>query len=241
MKENGLATRIVLALNWLGGIILFRLLNWTSVYGQKNIPKESGTLFVASHFTMSDSWLIGTCFNLFDIFLNPDLIPYNLADEKNFALKKNKFPKISKFLEWVINLLNLLVGWWFRHSKCIPTNRQAGGINAHKRVVLILSNNESNILLFPESGRRRENEPIQISASVGKLICNSGAKNVIPIKLTGLPYKGGFIPVIFKKLEVIFGEPIIIPKLENPKNGDYKLITQLVIDTIENLSPGKIK
>lgn len=234
MSDKNITTKIILAINWLLGAIYFHIFNWTYIYGKKNIPKESGTLIVASHFTMSDSWLIGICFYLFDIFFKFNIIPYNLPDENNFALKKNKFPKISKLLKWIINLLNLFVGWWFRHSKCIPVNRAAGGRKAHEKIKEVLKT--SNVVIFPGSGRRRENQPIKISTSVGKLIYESGAKNIIPIKLAGLPYKGGFFPVIFKKLKIFIGQPIILPQFDDPQNGDYKSITQFVIDSIENLT-----
>jgi len=237
-KDNGPATRIVLALNWLVGVIFFRLLNWTRVYSRGKIPKEKGIIFVASHFTMVDSWLIGTCFNIFDILFRNDVIPYNLPDEKNFVLGKNIFPRLKTIFKYPLYLLNLLASFWIRHSKCIPVNRTAGGREAHKKVINILTSFSGNVLLFPESRRRRKNEPIKISASVGKLIVDAKPSKIIPIRLMGLPLKGSFLPVIFRRPKIIIGKPLMIPELSTASaNGDYKKITEQIIMAIESLQP----
>lgn len=238
MKNNGLTTKIILAINWLLGVIFFRILNWTKVISRGKIPHETGVLFVASHFTMVDSWLIGSCFNLFDIFFQQKIIPYNLPDQQNFVLGKNKFPRLKTIFKYPLYLLNLLASWWISHSKCIPVNRAAGGREAHEKVIQIISNKESNVLLFPESRRRRKNEPIKISASVGELIVKAKPQKITPIRLIGLPMKGSFFPVIFRRPKVIIGEPLIIPELQTANcKGNYYLLAKKIIDAIENLQP----
>lgn len=222
MKDNGLATRIVLGLNWLFGVIFFHLLNWTRVYFRYKIPKETGILFVASHFTMVDSWLIGTCFNLFDILFKTKIIPYNVPEKKNF------------YRLWPIN-------WWLNHSKCIPIVRKSGGHKAHQKIIEIISSRSSNVLIFPESTRRRKNLPIKISDSIGKLIVDCQPKMIIPIKLMGLPYKGSFLPVLFRRPKIIIGEPLIIEGLSLANcRTNYHSIAEQVIKGIEGLkSPNK--
>ena len=234
MTAGSLLTKIVLTINWFLGVIYFRILNWTKVYGR--IPRETGILFVSSHYTMVDSWLIGTCLNVFDILFRNDVIPYNLPDEKNFVLGKNIFPRIKTIFKYPFYLLNLLASFWIWHSKCIPVNRAAGGKVAHQKVIEILSQRQSNILLFPESRRRRQGEPIKISASVGKLIVDAKPSKIIPIHLMGLPLKGSFLPVIFRRPKIIIGQPLLIPELTTASvNGDYKKITEQIIKAIESL------
>lgn len=221
MKKDSLATKIVLALNWLVGVLLFRILNWTRVYKNSRLPKETGIIFVASHFTMVDSWLIGTCFNLFDIIFRTKILPYNVPERKNFY----------KFR---------IVRWWLDHSKCIPIIRKTGGKDAHQKIIEIIKFRSSNVLIFPESTRRRKDTLIKISNSVGKLITNCRPQKIVPIKLIGLPYKGSFLPVLFRPVKIIIGNPLIIPEITTAQTrDDYHLIAKKIIDAIENLQPIK--
>ncbi len=187
------ATRFVLTVNWFLGFIYFRILNRVKISGGKGFPKEKGILYLASHYTMVDSWLIGVCFSPVDAIFRPWIIPHNVPEKTNFY--KGKFSS-----------------WWFDKSKCIPILRDSGGKNTHPKIVAALE--RSNVLIFPSSTRYRGvNNKGRNSPSLGRLISNCNARKIIPINLHGLPYKGGFFPVLFKKLEVVIGTPINIDEL----------------------------
>lgn len=238
MKDKNLSSKLVMMINWTLGMIYYGLLNWPKVYYHHPIPQITGIIFVSSHFTMSDSWLFSRLISPFDIFQDLDFVPYNLPDQKNFVLGKRKMPEKFGLLNYVIYPFHVFIGWWIAHSKCIPVNRKTGGLEAHKKVIEIISQRRSNVLLFPESGRRRKGVPIKISSSVGKLVCDAQPKLIIPIRLKGLPYKGSFFPIIFRRPLIIVGNPIEIPELNTAlTEGDYRQLIQKIIMTIDSLKP----
>ena len=187
-KLESWSTRLVLVINWILGTLYFRVFNRVVVHSNAGIPKERGILFLASHYTMVDSWIIGLLYTPYDAIYRPWVIPHNVPEKTNFY--KGKF-----------------TSWWFDHSKCIPILRDSGGRNTHPKVIDALK--RSNVLIFPSSTRYRGiTEKGRNSPSLGRLIHNSGARKIVPINLKGLPYKGGFFPVWFKKIDITIGEPI---------------------------------
>ncbi len=220
MKKGGISRRIVLLINWTIGFIYFRVLNRTVIHNKTGLLRETGVLFLSSHFTMVDSWLLGACHSPFDAFFRPNLIPHNVPEMTNFYKGK-------------------LSGWWFDKSKCIPILRNKGGRETHPKIVKALKH--SNVLIFPASTRCREDKPFRRSASLGKLIAEGGAKKIVPIKLTGLPYKGGFFPIWFKRVDVYFGEPISPEDIGSSQSKeDCVNIVDSIFQRIESLSHSAI-
>ncbi len=220
MKKEGLSSRVVLLINWIIGFIYFRILNRTVIHNKKGILKETGILFLSSHFTMVDSWLIGACLSPVDAVFRPWLIPHNV-------------PEMTNFYKGTISR------WWFDKSKCIPILRNKGGKETHPKIIQALT--RSNVLIFPASTRSREDKPVRRSASLGKLIARGGAAKIIPIKLTGLPFKGGFFPILFKRIDVYIGEPVE-PQVLGPSNTKEECIriVDLIFRMIDELGPNPL-
>ncbi len=216
MYRSGISSRIVLFINWIIGFIYFRILNRTVIHNKKGLLKETGILYLSSHYTMVDSWLIGVCFNPLDAIFKPEIIPHNVPEQTNFY--KGKFSS-----------------WWFDKSKCIPILRDEGGKDTHPKIKEAL--NVSNVLIFPASTRSRENMPLRPSPSLGMLIVKGGARKIIPIKLTGLPYKGGFFPVWFKRVDVYIGEPNVPEDLGPADSKEEGIrVVKLIAEKIDALN-----
>lgn len=180
--------------------ILYRILNHTRVYGRKNIGFDKNTLLLANHRTMIDSYLIGHLSSWPLGHLFPWILPYHPAAKENFFRNK-------------------IIGWFSKRWRCIPVRRGVRDFEALNLMTETLPTGQ--MVIFPEGTRSRTGELLKGRPGTGKLIKDTRCK-CIPVYVQGmdkvLPV-GAAWPRLFKKIRVIFGEPIDMSDLLDRPDG----------------------
>lgn len=200
--------------------ILFKVFNRTKVYGIKNVPHKRNLLLVPNHITMIDSFLVGTTAFYPEVILKPWLIPWSPAAEENFFS--------NPFLAWISSK-------W----KAIPVKRGRKDLEVLNKMIEVLP--YGTMINFPEGTRSRTGKLGNGRPGVGKLIYDA-KPTVIPVRVFGmekvLPI-GAYFPRIFKKITIVFGEPIDFSSfypLPDEKET-WLSISKKVMDSIAELKP----
>jgi 1-acyl-sn-glycerol-3-phosphate acyltransferase len=171
------------------GVLLFFVLNRTSVIGRERLPQGRNTLLLSNHQSMIDSWLVGISAYYPQSFWRPWLIPWNPAARENFF--KNP-------------ILALFSDLW----KAIPIREGRRDYKALYRMLRALR--EGVMLLFPEGTRTRDGSIGRGRPGAGLLALGTGAA-VVPVTIDGmdrvLPI-GSVVPRVGKRVFVYFGQPI---------------------------------
>ncbi|HKK07899.1 MAG TPA: lysophospholipid acyltransferase family protein, partial [Gemmatimonadota bacterium] len=111
------------------GVLLFFVLNRTTVIGRDRLPQDRNTLLLSNHQTMIDSWLVGISAYYPQSFWRPWLIPWNPAARENFF----KNPVLALFSDL-----------W----KAIPIREGRRDYRALYRMLRALK--DGSMVLFPE-------------------------------------------------------------------------------------------
>ncbi len=191
--------------------VLFRVLNRTKVYGREKLPKGRNVLICANHRTMIDSYLIGHLTSWPQSLLRPHLLPFHPAAQENF-------------------FRNRLIGWFSTRWKCIPVRRRARDFQALSRMVGALP--KGQMIIFPEGTRSRTGELLRGRPGTGKLIRETRC-TVVPCYVKGMDQVlpiGTARPRLFKKIRVIFGDPVPVADLLDLP--DTKETSQMIIDRV---------
>lgn len=191
--------------------IFFFLLNRTRVHGWLNFRRGPGTILLANHRTMIDSYLIATPAAYPWCILRPSVLLYHPAAVENF------FGTI---------FLSVLSRMW----RCIPVRMGRRDPKAMRVIGQVLPT--SSVLVFPEGTRSRTGTIGAGIVGVGKLIYDT-RPSVVPVYVAGmekvLPI-GTRVPKCFKTLDVYFGKPIDMSDLYG--NPDVREGAQQIIDRV---------
>lgn len=178
------------------GILLFFVLNRTTVIGRHRVPKERNTLLLCNHQSMIDSWLVGIAAFYPQTWWKPHLLPWNPAAEENF---------------YSTPLLRLLSDLW----RVIPIREGRRDIKALYRMTRALEGGV--MILFPEGTRTRDGSVGEGRAGAG-LVTLGTRPTVIPVAIDGmrdvLPI-GSHVPRIGQDIHVHFGEPLAYDDLKD--------------------------
>lgn len=180
---------IVTNLSVLVAVIFFGVFNRIVIVGRKNVPQKVNTLLLSNHQSMLDSWLVGSFAFYPQTLLRPSLLPWNPAAEENF-------------------FSNPLLAWLSYNWKCIPIKQGRKDVGAIFRMAEALR--KGPMTLFPEGTRSRDGSIGKARGGAGLLVLET-QPSVVPVCIDGmnevLPV-GSFIPRIFKRIYVYFGEPM---------------------------------
>lgn len=198
--------------------IFFRVLNRTEIIGRENIPHDRSVLLCSNHQTMIDSFLIGAFAFFPKVLYKPQLLPYHPAALENFFKGR-------------------IMTWMSRKWRCIPVKRGERDMLALSTMIKSLKN--GTMVLFPEGTRSRNGRIGVGRVGVGKLIYDTRA-TVIPVAIQGmnkvLPI-GSKYPRFFKKIRVIYGEPVDLSEYlaMEPGKATSRVIVDTVVDEISEL------
>lgn len=138
---------IVLAL--LLSYLVFRVLNRTTVIGRRFARFSPRTVVVSNHQSLIDSFLVGSVLGIPQLFFQPRLTPWQLADAKNFPL-----------LYWLLQV--------------IQVNRDQSDLTAFFAASKVLTSG-GTVHVFPESTRSTDDELRPIKRAAAALILNAAA------------------------------------------------------------------
>lgn len=207
-----LLTNLTVTLFW---VLLF-LLNRTTVSGRHHVDGEPNTLLLSNHQSMIDSFLVGLAVYYPVSWIKPHLIPWNPAAQENF-------------------FANPFVAFLARIWRCIPVQEGRRDTGALREMISILPTGV--LTLFPEGTRSRDGSIGRGRPGAG-LVVLSTRPRVIPVSVEGmrdvLPI-GSYVPRIFKRIYVHYGEPIDYSDLlDMPRNKETaQVVVDRVMDAIE--------
>ena len=233
----GFGVAIALAAAAIGSLVVFRLLNRVKAYGLENIPvQHSNVLYCLNHNSLLDSFAFETIVCFPKVLLEPDRLPINLADRKNF---------FGDPASWRLKdrVLRLLGRHFFSHLRAYPVVRDESDLDQVDAWAKLLADNV--VVVFPEGTRTRTGEIGPGKAGVGKLI-SLARPIVIPVRMWGMDKVlgvGRVIPRALQTIHVSIGRPLDLSDLlERPVPVDrearlayYRAISDRVVDAIRGL------
>lgn len=211
--------------------LYFRILNRVKIIGRKNIPLQGeGTLLVANHQSMYDSFIIGIAAYFPKLVVYPSLPPYNLAAKENFF---GNWPKKT----------------FFSLLRAIPIDRRRFSGSLLKKIVAILE--RSRVCLFYQGTRSFDLQAAREGAAF-IIIASSPPPIVIPVHIKGTdrlfggaPGKKGIArwlprpPFVGRRVTMKVGPPIKFEDLlrEGGKPGEIRQhITNRIVSAIQDLA-----
>ncbi|MEI7542090.1 MAG: lysophospholipid acyltransferase family protein [bacterium] len=205
---------VIVIHNFIKGFLWFvlRCFYFTKIIDSKNIPSKGGFIVAANHSSFFDPPLIGI----------------------------STWRRMYHFMARD----TLFQGWDFLHYLgAIPIKRATVDRNAWDKVITTVQ--EGHIVgLFPEGTRSTDGEIHEGKAGTGMLVYKSKCK-VIPAYIAGgfqAWKKSSLFPTPFKKLEVIYGEPLSFDAqfLKTDNKETYIEITGIIMAAIKRLKEKQI-
>src|SRR5262249_22800150 len=131
----GLGFGIALGVAAVGSFLIFRLMNRLKVEGAENIPSgHENVLYCLNHNSVLDNFAFETTVYLPKVFFQPDYLPVNLADRKNFFGD----PSSRKLKDRVLRILGK---HFFTHLRAYPVDRKTGDMEQVDRWIQLLKQN----------------------------------------------------------------------------------------------------
>jgi 1-acyl-sn-glycerol-3-phosphate acyltransferase len=235
----GVGFGLALGITAFSSYVIFRLMNRVKVEGLENIPKEhENVLYCLNHNSMLDNFAFETTVYLPKVFFQPEYLPINLADRKNFFGD----PESRKFKDKVLRILGK---HFFTHLRAYPVDRKAKDMEQVDKWIELLKHNI--VVVFPEGTRSRSGQIAEGKSGVGKMIYMA-RPTVIPVRMIGMDEVlgvGRIIPRAFRTVHIVIGKPMDLsewinyPLPDDPggRYGLFKGIADEVIDTIKSLTP----
>jgi 1-acyl-sn-glycerol-3-phosphate acyltransferase len=235
----GVGLGVALGAAAIGSFVLFRLMNRVEAEGLENIPDEhENVLYCLNHSSLIDNFAFESIAFMPKIFFQPEYMPVNLADRKNFFGD----PKSRRLKDRVLGLLGKQ---FFTYLRAYPVDRKRGGHDQVEEWAELLRQNI--VVVFPEGTRSRSGVIGSGKAGVGKLIYTT-QPTVIPVRMWGMEKVlgvGSVVPRAFQTIHVRVGEPMDLTELlDRPLPEDrkaeidlYRTIAQRVVEAIRDLAP----
>jgi 1-acyl-sn-glycerol-3-phosphate acyltransferase len=157
-------------------------------------------------------------------YLDPVIVSVSFPEEIHFLAKKSLFS-------------NPLFGSFIRNLNAHPISGDGKDMAVFRAVTEIL-NNGQKVLLFPEGKRSFDGELEPLKQGVALM----SVRNHVPIipcwiegSLKAWP-RHKKLPHLFGKVTCIFGEPLMIPEMEDTKE-QLKILTEKLTVEMLNLRP----
>ncbi len=191
---------------WVVSLVVLKALFGFEVRGEQYLPKEGPVILAANHFSVLDPWVLQVAC--------PRRISYLV--------------QAVYYKSWA---------WWFyRMHKAIPVGGEVQNKNAFFTGLNVLK--EDGVLgIFPEGwGKKIDVRVGRGNPGVAMMSCKSNVP-VVPAYIDGaneaLP-QGAIFPR-FKRLTVIYGEPISFGSPEKPTKEDLRRMTDEIMQRIREL------
>ncbi|MBM3776597.1 MAG: 1-acyl-sn-glycerol-3-phosphate acyltransferase [Acidobacteria bacterium] len=238
----GLGWALALGTAAVASTLLFRIFNRTRVEGRENLPQRyANVLYCLNHNSLIDNFAFGSQCFMRRMLLEPESLPYNLADRRNF-FGDPESPRLKD------KVLHLLGKHFFGRLRAYPVDRKKGDLSQVDRWADLLRDN--SVVVFPEGTRSRTGDIGPGKLGVGKLIYMA-RPTVIPVfqggteKILGV---GARLPRPFNTLHIRIGQALDLSDLIDPplpaEEADqfvrYKAISDRVIGAIRALEPDEV-
>lgn len=235
----GIGLGLALTAAAIGSLVLFRVMNRVKAEGLENVPTEhANVLYCLNHNSLLDNFAFETAAYLPKILLQPEYLPVNLADRKNFFGD----PKSVRLKDKVLRLLGK---HFFAHLRAYPVDRGKGDLDQVDAWAQLLRHNV--VVIFPEGTRSRTGEIGTGKTGVGKLIY-AMRPTVIPVRMWGTDRVlgvGRLLPRAFQTVHVKIGKPMNLSDLLDRRLPDdsaarmslYREISDRVVAAIRALAP----
>jgi 1-acyl-sn-glycerol-3-phosphate acyltransferase len=234
-KCSGLGWALALGTAAVGSTLIFRILNRTRVEGWEHLPQRfENVLYCLNHSSLIDNFAFESTVFMKRLWLEPESLPYNLADRRNFFGDKAS-PKLKD------KILYLMGRYFFAHVRAYPVDRKKGDLTQVQRWADLLKHN--SVVVFPEGTRSRTGHIGPGKAGVGKLVYDA-RPTVIPVFLKGTERILGVgmrLPGIFNTVHIKIGSPLHVQDLtdrpldDSDPHGVYKEISDRIIAAIRAL------
>jgi len=174
--------------------------------GSRNIPRHGRVILAGNHPSVADPVL------LFG------------------GLRRNLCFLAAEFL-FRQPMLGQLLGW-MGHVRVERGTEQALEAVAFGERVL---EHDGVVVIFPSGHLTRTGERYQAKTGVARMAFATGSP-VVPFYLTGTEWIfAGRRPRPMRRVQMIFGEPIAVPRLENPTRADLMALTRRIVDASDSL------
>ena len=210
------------------GVFVLRVMNKTSVYGQKILKHEQPPyLYVSNHLTMVDDFLLDPVLfgSIAILRMKLKYFPWHVPEEKNF-------------------FLNPALTWFLRKCQAIPITRGRGVFQPGMTRVKELLLEDRIIHIYPEGTRSRNGDIGDGKIGVGKLahetkikvvpVYHEGTQSILPVGTNRI--HGG------NKIAISVGEPIDMSDLyalPESKQVFQQVVDRMIVARSEERRVGK--
>ncbi|HQR36985.1 MAG TPA: lysophospholipid acyltransferase family protein [Blastocatellia bacterium] len=233
----GLGFGVALGAVAVSSFVLFRLMNRMKAQGLENVPVENeNVLYCINHNTLIDNFAFESVAYLPKVLFQPEYLPVNLADRKNFFGD----PSSRRLKDRVLRVLGK---HFFTHLRAYPVDRKRGDLDQVDEWAELLRQNI--VVVYPEGTRSRTGEIGTGKPGVGKLIYDARPM-VIPVRMIGMEKVlgiGRVVPNVFQTVRMVIGKPMDlsdllerpVPEERSEEIAFYREISNRVIDAIKAL------
>lgn len=236
---TGLGWAVAMGTAVVASTVVFHLLNRVKVEGGENLPQAyENVLYCLNHNSLIDNFAFESSVFMPRLLLEPDSLPFNLADRRNF-FGDPKSPRLKD------RVLHLLGKHFFSRLRAYPVDRSAGDLSQVDRWAELLR--ENSVVIFPEGTRSRSGDIGPGKIGVGKLI-HQARPTVIPVFMKGTEKilgVGARLPRFFNTVRIRIGQPLELadalelaaPEDESERFALYRSISERVIAAIRAMDP----
>lgn len=233
----GLGFGVALGAVAVSSFVLFRLMNRMQARGLENVPVENeNVLYCINHNSLIDNFAFESVAYLPKVLFQPEYLPVNLADRKNFFGD----PSSRRLKDRVLRVLGK---HFFSHLRAYPVDRKRGDLDQVDEWAELLRQNI--VVVYPEGTRSRSGEIGTGKPGVGKLIYDARPM-VIPVRMIGMEKVlgiGRVVPNVFQTVRMVIGKQMDLSDLlERSVPGErseeiafYREISSRVIEAIKAL------
>jgi 1-acyl-sn-glycerol-3-phosphate acyltransferase len=155
-------------------------------------------------------------------FLDHFFVAVYLRRKVNFMAKSQLFKRPMQFI--------------YTHGGVFPVRRGFRDEEAFITAKAILDRGDI-VLMYPEGGRSRSGELGEPKRGLGRLALENGVP-VVPTAIVGTQKVRNWKRLSFPKVTVLFGEPVLFEKVEDPTPEQQQEAAELVFERVKALYDG---